>query len=839
MATKSIASADARAGRRPVPSVCSVVSSSQRGTVILVSLCFVAVLGIMLAGYLALCSRVMTLSNRSFQTDLSRQLAEAGLEEALRAFNRNLLSGTDTTAALADWSSGDTTVNWTLDSTNKRASATMNFSSTKFAQGVSAAVKIRVDNYDVGTLDASWNSTTSYRAGNLVGYNGTWYRATAPQSNKTPTTSSGYWIQEHSAPTSINLQTSPTWLSGMSYFVGSMISHEGVFYRCITAHTSSTTNEPPDSSYWLSIPYVTFGSDLQYTANSMVFWQNLTWYRWTGSSWTTTGTGMPPRWYNPTGSTTTYYPGDLVRSGTTWYQYINSTPTSGIALTNTTYWRNLSTSSGTTASAYWPWSSSASYAIGDVVYYSSRWYRARIANSGQTPGTSSAYWSYFPRFAADWDEARSYNRYDTVFYQGLWYLSLQNSNFGNRPTDTSNWIGADTTNSSYRWDSTAAYAANSYRCYGGVWYKCLIGNTGQSPNNMTYWTAAWSQAGGVVTGAPVVYVEATVDLGDNTSTVTQLRAALQPASLFPNALGASQTITISGTSAVIDSYDSVSDSDASSPGYAAVIAAGATSDTAISLGNGTNLQGYVAAPSASSAPYAPLASFGTGAVVKASDSPITPNVDTSQVSRSPYLPKYDLAGVPTYTSLANVDSLSAGDKILGTPGASTPLVLTCANDLELDDGDDILNIVGPVVLNVQGALRISNPNARIKIAETGSLRLHLSGRLRLDSTGGGIVNETSDPARCVILCTATTGDHNFSTTQSFHGVIYLPDEDLAVDATTATIFGAISARNITVTGNLVLHYDTALRYATIPGVDQPYTVSQWRELDASELATMD
>ena len=64
-------------------------SASIRGTVILVALCFVAVMAIVLGSYLAVTTRAMQLSNRGFQAELSKQLAEAGLEEALRAFNKN------------------------------------------------------------------------------------------------------------------------------------------------------------------------------------------------------------------------------------------------------------------------------------------------------------------------------------------------------------------------------------------------------------------------------------------------------------------------------------------------------------------------------------------------------------------------------------------------------------------------------------------------------------------------------------------------------------------------------------------------------------------------------
>ena len=53
------------------------------------------------------------------------------------------------------------------------------------------------------------------------------------------------------------------------------------------------------------------------------------------------------------------------------------------------------------------------------------------------------------------------------------------------------------------------------------------------------------------------------------------------------------------------------------------------------------------------------------------------------------------------------------------------------------------------------------------------------------------------------------------------------------------IFGAVSATKITYSGaNMNVHYDTSLRYATFGGVDQPYSVTDWRELPVDEQATM-
>ncbi len=217
-------------------------SKQKRGSVTLVAFCFVAVLGIALASYLAVASQAMKLSNRSLQAGVGQQLAELGLEEGLRAFNKNDWS---------NWSSGGTSVNWTLDTTNRRARCSITFPTGKFGQGVTATVKIRVDNYDSATVAGAWSSTANYQVNNLVGYtDGNWYRCISPQSGKTPSTSStAYWVQEQSP-----LSTAMSWQSGTAYIAGNMVNQGGNWYRCTSANTSSSSNKPPNVSYWVSVP---------------------------------------------------------------------------------------------------------------------------------------------------------------------------------------------------------------------------------------------------------------------------------------------------------------------------------------------------------------------------------------------------------------------------------------------------------------------------------------------------------------------------------------------------------------------------------------------------------
>ncbi|AOS44462.1 hypothetical protein Verru16b_01524 [Lacunisphaera limnophila] len=826
---------------------------SARGAVLLVTLCFVAVLAIILGSYIAVCNRAMQLSNRSFQSDLSRQLAESGIEEALRAFNKN---------DWGDWASGGMNIDWTLDTTNKRATATITYPTTKFGQGVTATVKLRVDNYDVNVLPSAWTTTTNYLPGNIVSYtDGIWYRATTTQLNKVPGSASSYWIQE-SSPASADM----TWVAGSTYYNGKMVLRSGALYRCKFAgsHVASLSNAPGNTTYWALVPYFSSASDLQYTNESVLHYLNANWYRY-NSGWDgnlPSGSGWTTRWFFS--NATTYYLGDVVRSSTTWYRYINASSSAGNAVSNTSYWRT-SQSLAATAAADWNWNSAFNYNIGDVVYSSSRWYRCLVANINKSPSTNPTYWSVSPRLTTDWEPYRQYSSNDLVFHNGVWYLSLLNTNINQNPTSaTAYWIGANTSNTSYLWNSTTAYSANAYRSYDGVWYKCLVGNTGELPGNTTYWTATWAQSSGISTGAPMLYAEATVNLGDRTTSRIQLRAPVTRASLFPNAIGASSTLTITGGTGTIDSYNSALGTSyasqiGTSTNYSAVVAAGsaeaAGTTTLLTIGNGTTVNGYVSTPSSSTSPFAPRTSLGSSATVKSATSPVSPTVDLTRLSRSPYVPQFSTWPAPDIaTAFANsnfpagivLPTNPAGTVTIGSAGSVTPSVYYYNGSLDVASSGSYematLAINGPVILYLNGNLRLRTGGSVI-VRETGSLEVHASGGIRIDEASNGIDNQTLDPQKVFLLSdsSGTTTQYYADTTNPFYGVIYAPNTTatLGVDIRTGvTIYGAISARKITFSSEANLHYDTALRYATFGGVDQPYTVTQWRELPVTERATM-
>jgi hypothetical protein len=660
---------------------------SQSGSVALVALCCVAVLGIALASYLAVSNQSMKLSNRGYAADVSRHMAEMGLERAIRGFSFNVFSG-----------------GWTLS--GNTAKRTIPITSSNYGNsGITGTINIRVDNY----------------------------RDTA--NNK-----------------------AVVWSARTTYAVGAYVWYQGVWYLCISA---------------------------------------------------------PPSKQDPS---------------------------------NTTYW--------TAAPA--PWCGSTNYRPGNIAILGGNAYRCKAggANVNQTP-PNTTYWTSYA--ASNWSSATTYNIDDVVFS-------------------------------------------------GGVAYRCLASSSNNAPPHTTYWLSE-----------PVIYSEGVATLPDSTGTIikTQLRALVAPAPLFPNALGATTLVTLSSTGTV-DSYNQplagaynagttyapgdvarsgttyyrcISTSTGNAPpnatywtaaplGYSAVIAGGNTAGTAVSVTSAV-MGGYVAAPSTTTAPYAPQASFGAGASVPSlinsdgsvtSPHPSASKVDLTRISRSPYIPQFDIQSISTGTSLpaslGNGTRLFQGPLSLGTPGATTPTIynITATYDtgltggistsgspgtaypgLDLYEPNHDLTIVGPVILNVTGLFNIYQGS--ITIASGGSLEIYFTGILDIGYptavATAGIDNNTDDPTKVLIVGTSVTNtvnNHYVRTRRPFCGLIYMPNAYLTMtNSFTNHLYGAFSASNIKFTNTVNFHYDTSLRTAGAIGtfIDGPYMITEWRELtDPAEKVTL-
>jgi hypothetical protein len=247
-----------------------------------------------------------------------------------------------------------------------------------------------------------------------------------------------------------------------------------------------------------------------------------------------------------------------------------------------------------------------------------------------------------------------------------------------------------------------------------------------------------------------------------------------------------------------------------------------------------------------------LVSFGGSAAVTGTLDGTT--VEQTRISRSPYIPQFNLlpANLQTAMSATNFPRgtpIQAVDLTttlsIGTPGGTTPSRYFYNGDLDLGSAFacSTLNILGPVILYVNGSLRIQ-AGGMIDIKSTGSLELHCD-HLRTDAGGHGFFNRTPtlDPTKLTVvvdnsrannLSTSTylnNGDSGIN--RDFYGVIYMPNTTATLGLevrTGVTIYGAISAREVTFPAEANVHYDTTLRSTFTPGVERAFLLTDWREL---------
>lgn len=538
------------------------------------------------------------------------------------------------------------------------------------------------------------------------------------------------------------------------------------------------------------------------------------------------------------------------------------------------------------------WNDRTAYSVDDFVWYRGVWYLCTSAAAAGVAPSTTANWRAAPE---SWNAYANYEVGNIALAGGTAYRCIV-ANINQTPPNATYW----TTSTSGVWSSATSYSLNDVAVSGGVPYRCILAHTGQAPPNTTYWLSA-----------PVIYSEGVAVLPDSGSTTikTQLRAMVAPAPLFPNALGAADRVTLA-TTGTVDSYNAPltaawsnstayrvgdvvrsgagptytfyrckaahtnqavtnttywSPSPANALGFSAVIAGGNTTSTGVSVIS-TLIGGYISVKSSSSSPYAPQVSLATGSAVKllnsdgSNTSPhaTATNVDQTRISRSPFVPDFDIQSVTGGGTLPSTGTnyLPDGATTLGTAGASAPSVYNISGTWDggslysgvyLSDTADTLTINGPVILNVTGTLYTSS--GRIIINTTGSLEVYFTGQLWIGSGAtSGIQNKTLDPKKCVLVGTSTantSGSHYYWSTDPFYGVIYMPDAYVST-WTNVNIYGAISAKNIifpSTSGsvNEHLHYDTSLRTAGSVGtyIDQPYKISELRELtDPSEKITL-
>lgn len=938
----------------------SRVRSNIRGSVVLVALCFVAVLAIAVTTYLTLSSRAMNLSARTYNSSLSAQLAELGMELSLSAMNN------------ATWT-GWTTSGATATRTHTPAA--------NYGQGIAASVKILITNRNA----SSWRSATTYAAGNAAWYRGQWYFCTSatgpsivpPPDNATNWTSApGAWsaytpyaagdiaiyndvvyrcLVTHTGKTPPEAtywttSTTAAWNAGTTYAANDTVLYGGTVYKCIAGHSNQA---PPNTSYWAGPPVIYTEGIVTLTANIPTqrtqlraeFQPASLFPNAVGASNSSTSINIassgtiesynsnllhPVTW----SSATSYVMGAVVYYPTTGQYYralvahSNQAPVVSGNL-NTAYWTIAATS-------YPAWDSARTYAVNDMVAHNDLLYRCTTAHTNQEPPNTS-YWAQQMEFAA-WSATKTYDVDALVTNSaGTVYRSKLSSNLNRALTNTSYWEVHDLTTNPTTWAEGTAYAVGDLASNAGLYYRCISAHTSNGGGNTIANTSLWARelvgypvwksglaysVGNVVYYQPaptngressgLLYRCRTAHTSSSSSTPTNVSnwdvgsvdfatwtsttgfrvgdIAFYPVTgLFyrckvahTNQAPASATVTnTSYWEHTSTNYAAWSSTAAYSVGDIVYRASNQTIYRCIQAHTNqgppnatywsTSMFGYsavVAAPAVTSSSTATIrgyvnattTSFGTSAVVQGPTSAASPKVDPTRVFSNPYVPQFDppssysaLSGPGTNlpSSEGSGTTLYEGARTLGTPGATSPSVYnitatyygggwSTTSGLYLDASTDVLTIVGPVILNVSGILYTNS--GRIVVAPTGSLEIYFNGSQlyignSTSGTGGGIINQTFNPAKMLIVSASTYNSssyHYYWSRFPFHGLIYLPSAYLHKwnSGYNGEIYGAVSAKTVYFNHPATLDYDMALRTAGSIGtyIEQPFQITVWREL---------
>lgn len=446
-------------------------SPNPRGSVVLVALCFTAVIGIALAGYIAVAVQAMRVSDRSFHSGTGSNFAEMGLERALQALNENT------------WTSWTNLSGGTLG-TSADAKLSISVANNKYGtSGISGTVKVRIYHRNASN---SWSTNNTYTTADMVYHRGVWFQCiaavsaggSAPHLDTTKwasapsvwnpaatytsysTTSGDVVIYGTSAyrcirthanqlPTNTNFWTSVTaaaWSSSTSYAAGSLALANGTVYRSISTHSNQT---PPNSTYWAGAPVIYAEGSVTLPGSSKVIRTQLraeyspaplfpnaaaatTAVTFSAASVVDSydsNIAFPypvvAAWVAATAAKP-YFVGDFALSGTTLYRCI-AQHTSNFPVTNTTYW---SPQGGA-------WASSRVYYLGETVTYSSVTYRCiqqHTSAAANAPSATSTYW------AQNWLAPTASTPYyvgDIVGYLGNFYRCIQQHTTSQLPNATS------------------------------------------------------------------------------------------------------------------------------------------------------------------------------------------------------------------------------------------------------------------------------------------------------------------------------------------------------------------------------------------------------------------
>lgn len=290
----------------------------------------------------------------------------------------------------------------------------------------------------------SWTTSTLYNPGDIALYGGVIYLCvTSHTSVSTFDASILNWAVYLSAD---NWRTS--WLPNTRYGIGDVVKYNGVIYRCIVGHTSSTT-----------VLGLEIGNNDNEDDSTAELWQVVH-----------EGIEYVGEW----AASTRYRVNDLVKYGGS----ILRCTVGHVAVSNITNENFITEFPG--FNFYQDWNNSVYYAIGDVVRYGGYLYTANTNNYQRNPAAdTTTQWTLLSKainFVGTWSSSNNYKTGDLVRRGGNLYVATGDTiNDGSSLDylDAGDWelvtVGQNFRNS---WVENTAYGVNDLVIYLGNTYSC-------------------------------------------------------------------------------------------------------------------------------------------------------------------------------------------------------------------------------------------------------------------------------------------------------------------------------------------------------------------------------
>jgi len=181
--------------------------------------------------------------------------------------------------------------------------------------------------------------------------------------------------------------------------------------------------------------------------------------------------------YNPA---TEYETNQVVRYGANLYAFTSTSPATGQAPTDTSYWTLMLEGFNYLGN----YETSTSYKFNDVVTYGGKLFLSASANNSAVPNSTSVPWTLLTdgiQFEGPYATSASYQVGDIVNYGGLLYIASDNTN-DNAPTNTSFWdVFLEGIKYLGEYSGSTTYRKNEAVIYDGSTWICILDTLGNAP----------------------------------------------------------------------------------------------------------------------------------------------------------------------------------------------------------------------------------------------------------------------------------------------------------------------------------------------------------------------